>query len=101
VEVTIQLVCNVQDLVLRVCFILGNLTAKLENARSHLFAQSSAVETLLSIFNRYSVKDIKVCGSHCLAERNKFSCVFRVQPSPLTSAWPYLNSDIGLEDGEY
>jgi len=52
-----------QDLVLRVCFILGNLMAKLENARSHLFAQSSTVETLLSVFSFYSAKDIKVCLS--------------------------------------
>jgi len=47
-------------LVLRVCFILGNLTAKLENARHHLFTQSSTVDTLLSVFSFYSAKDLKV-----------------------------------------
>ena len=57
--------CDLQDLVLRVCFILGNLTAKLENARSHLFTQSSvAIDTLIQIFSFYSAKDRRVCTTH-------------------------------------
>jgi len=65
--------CVVKDLVLRVCFILGNLTAKLENARSHLFAQPSAADTLLSVFNFYSAKDLKVCTSHIFANRHSLA----------------------------
>ena len=24
-----------------------------------------------------------------------------IEPDPLTSAWPHLNTDVGLEEGEY
>lgn len=63
-----------QDLVLRICFVLGNLTAKQDSARSHLFAQPKALETLLDIFFLYSEKDLQVPGiivSHYLINRSQ------------------------------
>ena len=32
---------------------------------------------------------------------NCFYCTHITYPSPLTSTWPHLNSDVGLDEGEY
>lgn len=49
-----------QDLVVRVSFILGNLTAKNDRARRKLMEQSKCVETLVNVFKHYSELDLKV-----------------------------------------
>ena len=38
---------------MRVCFILGNLTAKNDEARYELFFTSKAMDTLLSVMQTY------------------------------------------------
>ncbi|CAH1799821.1 unnamed protein product [Owenia fusiformis] len=48
-----------EDLVVRVGFILGNLTAKSENAREQLFAAPKALETLLAVFKHYLLEDLQ------------------------------------------
>ncbi|XP_078256381.1 armadillo repeat-containing protein 2 [Rhinoraja longicauda] len=42
-----------QDLIVRVVFILGNMTAKNNNAREELYKQENSVETLLTLFQMY------------------------------------------------
>ncbi|XP_064615586.1 armadillo repeat-containing protein 2-like [Liolophura sinensis] len=48
-----------EDLIVRVCFVLGNLTAKNEFARSELFQEPKSLDTLLSVFKTYLEKGIK------------------------------------------
>ncbi|XP_051880748.1 armadillo repeat-containing protein 2 [Pristis pectinata] len=60
-----------QDLVVRVVFILGNMTAKNNKAREELYKQEDSVETLLTLFQIYhdlSVK-IKVTSPKMQSER--------------------------------
>ncbi|XP_043543025.1 armadillo repeat-containing protein 2 isoform X1 [Chiloscyllium plagiosum] len=49
-----------QDLVVRVVFILGNMTAKNNKAREELYKQKHSVETLLTLFQTYHELDVKV-----------------------------------------
>ena len=49
-----------QDLVVRVCFILGNLTAKNDSSRKLLFDQPDALDTLLMVLKSYFEMDLKV-----------------------------------------
>ncbi|XP_048452650.1 armadillo repeat-containing protein 2 [Rhincodon typus] len=49
-----------QDLVVRVVFILGNMTAKNNKAREELYKQKYSVETLLTLFQTYHKLDVKV-----------------------------------------
>ena len=44
-----SVLCHFQDIVVRVCYILGNLTAKTDEAREKLFSTFRALETLLAI----------------------------------------------------
>ena len=44
----------------RVCFILGNLTAKNDSSRRLLFEQPDALETLLLVLKSYFELDLKV-----------------------------------------
>lgn len=46
-----------QDLVVRLLFTLGNLTAKIEKARLLLFQCESSVDTLLQLYNGYQRRD--------------------------------------------
>ncbi|XP_078068496.1 armadillo repeat-containing protein 2 isoform X2 [Mustelus asterias] len=48
-----------QDLVVRVVFILGNMTAKNNKAREELYKQKHSVETLLTLFQTYHELDVK------------------------------------------
>ena len=49
-----------QDLVVRLCFVLGNVTARSDSARGRVAAQPRAIETLLDILKHYLELDIKV-----------------------------------------
>ncbi|XP_060710590.1 armadillo repeat-containing protein 2 [Hemiscyllium ocellatum] len=49
-----------QDLVVRVVFILGNMTAKNNKAREELYKQKHSVKTLLTLFQTYHELDVKV-----------------------------------------
>ncbi|XP_068016600.1 armadillo repeat-containing protein 2 [Melanerpes formicivorus] len=48
-----------QDLVVRVLFVLGNLTAKHNQAREQLFKAKGSVNTLTSLFQTYHELDVK------------------------------------------
>ncbi|NXJ13931.1 ARMC2 protein, partial [Odontophorus gujanensis] len=47
-----------QDLVLRIIFILGNLTAKNNQAREQFFKEKGSVNTLISLFHTYHELDL-------------------------------------------
>ena len=49
-----------QDLVVRVCFVLGNITAKKDSARKLLYDQPRAMETLMALLKYYMELDLKV-----------------------------------------
>ncbi|KAM5256525.1 armadillo repeat-containing protein 2 [Ctenodactylus gundi] len=53
-----------QDLVVRIVFILGNLTAKSSQAREHFFREKGAVPTLLALFQAF-------CHGHVPAPRRQ------------------------------
>jgi hypothetical protein len=57
-----------QDVVVRVCFILGNMTAKNDDARLRLFQENKSVDALLAILKYYLERDIKVC--YCPSKKN-------------------------------
>jgi len=44
--------------------------------------------------NSDSTTDLRYMEVYCVA-------ILRVPRSPLTSTWPHLNCDVGLEEGEY
>ncbi|KAF1483878.1 Armadillo repeat-containing protein 2, partial [Pygoscelis antarcticus] len=47
-----------QDLVIRIIFILGNLTAKNNQAREQFFKEKGSVDTLISLFQTYRELDL-------------------------------------------
>lgn len=47
-----------QDLVIRIIFILGNLTAKNNQAREQFFKEEGSVNTLMSLFQTYHELDL-------------------------------------------
>ncbi|XP_006840056.1 PREDICTED: armadillo repeat-containing protein 2 [Chrysochloris asiatica] len=47
-----------QDLVIRIVFILGNLTAKNNQAREQFFKQKGSIQTLLSLFQAFYELDV-------------------------------------------
>ena len=49
-----------QDVVVRVSFVLGNMTAKNEIARLRLFQEAGSFDILLSLFRFYLEQDVKV-----------------------------------------
>ena len=49
-----------QDLVVRLCFVLGNLTAKNEQARLRLFEENEGLDTLLAVLKTYDELDAQV-----------------------------------------
>ncbi|XP_074779423.1 armadillo repeat-containing protein 2 isoform X3 [Athene noctua] len=49
---------NQQDLVIRIIFILGNLTAKNNQAREQFFKENGSVNTLISLFQTYRELDL-------------------------------------------
>ena len=49
-----------QDLVVRIAFILGNLTAKSDLSRMLLFQQHKSLDILVSVFKAYYELDVKV-----------------------------------------
>ncbi|XP_069743629.1 armadillo repeat-containing protein 2 isoform X2 [Narcine bancroftii] len=52
-----------QDLIVRVVFILGNMTAKNNKAREELYKQEYSVKTLLTLFRMYQALIIKIKGT--------------------------------------
>ncbi|KAM4866056.1 armadillo repeat-containing protein 2 isoform 2-T2 [Thomomys bottae] len=48
-----------QDLVIRIVFILGNLTAKNNQAREHFFKEKGSIQTLLSLFQMFYQSDLQ------------------------------------------
>ncbi|XP_053918277.1 armadillo repeat-containing protein 2 isoform X6 [Cuculus canorus] len=57
----------VQDLVIRIIFILGNLTAKNNQAREQFFKEKGSVNTLISLFQTYYERDLNT--QKCYHER--------------------------------
>ncbi|PVD28492.1 hypothetical protein C0Q70_11080 [Pomacea canaliculata] len=51
-----------EDLVVRLCFVLGNLTAKNEQARQRLFQEKDALDVLLNVLRTYN--DMDKQGAH-------------------------------------
>lgn len=47
-----------QDLVIRILFILGNLTAKNDQAREQFFQEKGSINTLISLFQTYHELDL-------------------------------------------
>ncbi|NWS43890.1 ARMC2 protein, partial [Probosciger aterrimus] len=47
-----------QDLVIRILFILGNLTAKSDQAREQFFQEKGSINTLISLFQTYHELDL-------------------------------------------
>ncbi|KAK2154942.1 hypothetical protein LSH36_253g04000 [Paralvinella palmiformis] len=50
----------VQDLAVRVCFMLGNLTLRHDESRQKLFEQPETFDTLLLVFKHYCQRDAKI-----------------------------------------
>ncbi|KAK3593875.1 hypothetical protein CHS0354_011480 [Potamilus streckersoni] len=48
-----------EDIVVRVCFILGNMTAKNDDARIRLFQESNSMDIIISVLKTYLELDIK------------------------------------------
>lgn len=61
---TLHVIINIalcfQDVVVRVSFVLGNMTAKNEVARLRLFQEAGSFDILLSLFRFYLEQDVKV-----------------------------------------
>lgn len=53
-----------QDLVIRVIFILGNLTAKSDQSRERVFKEKGSVNTLTSLFQTYYELDLNALTWH-------------------------------------
>ncbi|XP_069707785.1 armadillo repeat-containing protein 2 isoform X2 [Phaenicophaeus curvirostris] len=53
-----------QDLVIRIIFILGNLTAKNNQAREQFFKEKGSVNTLISLFQTYHELDLNTQKCH-------------------------------------
>ncbi|XP_037989163.1 armadillo repeat-containing protein 2 isoform X3 [Motacilla alba alba] len=54
----------VQDLVIRIIFILGNLTARNDQSREHFFKEKESVNTLTSLFQTYYELDMNALTCH-------------------------------------
>ena len=48
---------------MRLCFVLGNLTAKNEQARLRLFQEKEGMDTLLTVLKTYDEFDAQVSSS--------------------------------------
>ena len=51
---------NLQELVVRVCFILGNLTSKSEKVREAIFFDEAFIAVLLSVMQSYFNLELEV-----------------------------------------
>ncbi|XP_077669032.1 armadillo repeat-containing protein 2 [Eretmochelys imbricata] len=60
-----------QDLVVRVVFILGNLTAKNNQAREQFFKEKGSADTLISLFQTYNELDLNAKKEQHEEEENK------------------------------
>ncbi|XP_043398690.1 LOW QUALITY PROTEIN: armadillo repeat-containing protein 2 [Chelonia mydas] len=60
-----------QDLVVRVVFILGNLTAKNNQAREQFFKEKGSADTLISLFQTYNELDLNAKKKTHEEEENK------------------------------
>ncbi|CAM4545812.1 unnamed protein product [Caretta caretta] len=60
-----------QDLVVRVVFILGNLTAKNNLAREQFFKEKGSADTLISLFQTYNELDLNAKKEQHEEEENK------------------------------
>nr|XP_006123253.1 armadillo repeat-containing protein 2 isoform X2 [Pelodiscus sinensis] len=60
-----------QDLVVRVVFILGNLTAKNNQAREQFFKEKGSADTLISLFQTYNELDLNAKKEKHEGEQNK------------------------------
>lgn len=54
-----------QELVVRICFILGNLTSKSEKVREFIFSDESFMEVLVSVMQTYFNMEMEVCCFSC------------------------------------
>uniref|UniRef100_A0A8C4U4I0 Armadillo repeat containing 2 n=1 Tax=Falco tinnunculus TaxID=100819 RepID=A0A8C4U4I0_FALTI len=54
-----------QDLVIRIIFVLGNLTAKNDQAREQFFKEKGSVNTLISLFQTYYKLDLNTQKWYC------------------------------------
>ena len=57
---TMYLSSPIQDIVVRICFTLGNMTAKNDNARLLLHQEKKSLEIILTVLKSYLEQDIKV-----------------------------------------
>ncbi|XP_013385891.1 armadillo repeat-containing protein 2-like [Lingula anatina] len=53
-----------QDLIVRLTFVIGNLTAKSDDARLRFFQEENAFKTILNIFKTYLELDMKSFSKH-------------------------------------
>lgn len=60
-----------QDLVIRIIFILGNLTAKNDQSREQFFQEKESVNTLISLFQTYYELDLNAPTGHHDRKGNK------------------------------
>ncbi|XP_069462647.1 armadillo repeat-containing protein 2 [Ambystoma mexicanum] len=63
-----------QDLVVRIIFTIGNLTAKNNKAREQFYTEKGSVETLLSLFQTYCELDMKANKVRKNGERKNQKC---------------------------
>ena len=49
-----------QDITVRICFILGNMTAKNDDARERLYQEAKSLDVILTVLKTYLELDIKV-----------------------------------------
>ncbi|NXD08235.1 ARMC2 protein, partial [Nothocercus nigrocapillus] len=60
-----------QDLIVRIVFILGNLTAKNNHAREQFFKEKGSVNTLISLFQTYYKLDVNAEEESCGKQEEK------------------------------
>ncbi|XP_078502984.1 armadillo repeat-containing protein 2 isoform X2 [Lissotriton helveticus] len=60
-----------QDLVVRIIFTIGNLTAKNNQAREQFHVEKGSIETLLSLFSTYLELDMKITKIRMDSEKTK------------------------------
>ena len=61
IDAVVTIVVLWQDLVVRLCFVLGNLTRRDDTARSMLYFTCCCMEPLLHVFEVYIKLDEEVC----------------------------------------
>jgi hypothetical protein len=72
---------NFQSLVLRVSFVLGNLTATDENCRSALVQQHNCLPLLLKLFTSYATEEQEADDDFSRSSRETTEVVIKVSSS--------------------